>query len=58
MVQALDKKLMRELWQMRAQVLAIGLVIVGGVGVFIMSLTTLVSLYTTQENYYREHHFA
>ena len=49
---------MRELWQMRAQVLAIGLVIVGGVGVFIMSLTTLVSLYTTQENYYREHHFA
>jgi len=49
---------MRELWQMRAQVLAIGLVIVGGVGVFIMSLTTLDSLYTTQENYYREHHFA
>ena len=58
MVRALDKKLLRELWQMRAQVMAIGLVIVGGVGVFIMSLSTLDSLYSTQQNYYKEHHFA
>jgi len=57
-VRALDKKLLRELWQMRAQVMAIGLVIVGGVGVFIMSLSTLDSLYSTQQNYYKEHHFA
>ena len=57
-MQALDKKLLRELWQMRAQVMAIGLVIIGGVGVFIMSLSTLDSLYTTQQNYYAEHHFA
>ena len=43
---ALDKKLWRELWQMRTQALAIALVIVGGVAIFIMSLSTLDSLYT------------
>jgi putative ABC transport system permease protein len=57
-MKAIDKKLWRELWNMRMQVLAIALVIVGGVGIFIMSLSTLHSLYETRENYYRNHHFA
>jgi putative ABC transport system permease protein len=57
-VKALDKKLWRELWGMRMQALAIAMVIVGGVGIFIMSLSTLDSLYQTRENYYRDHHFA
>jgi len=57
-MKAIDKKLWRELWAMRLQAMAIALVIVGGVSVFIMSLSTLHSLYETRESYYREHHFA
>jgi len=55
---AIDIKLWRELWNMRLQALAIAMVIVGGVGIFIMSLSTLDSLFETRETYYREHHFA
>lgn len=58
MIKAIDKKLWRELWAMRMQALAIALVIVGGVGIFIMSMSTLDSLYDTRESYYRNHHFA
>ncbi len=57
-MKAIDKKLWRELWGMRMQVLAIAMVIVSGVGIFIMSLSTLHSLYETRENYYRNHYFA
>jgi putative ABC transport system permease protein len=55
---ALDKKLWRELWGMRLQALAIAMVIVSGVSIFIMSLSTLDSLFETRERYYLEHHFA
>ena len=55
---ALDIKLWRELWDMRMQALAIAMVIVSGVGIFIMSLSTLDSLYETRESYYRDNHFA
>src|SRR5210317_2484347 len=57
-MKSLDKKLWRELWDMRMQALAIAMVIVSGVGIFIMSLSTLDSLYQTRETYYRDHHFA
>ena len=57
-MKALDKKLWRELWAMRMQAVAIALVIVSGVSIFIMSLSTLDSLYETRENYYRNNHFA
>jgi len=57
-MKSLDKKLWRELWAMRMQALAIAMVIVSGVAIFIMSLSTLDSLYETRENYYRNHHFA
>jgi len=55
---AIDKKLWRELWNMRLQALAIAMVIVSGVAIFIMSLSTYESLYETRESYYRDHHFA
>ncbi|WP_373018783.1 ABC transporter permease [Thiomicrorhabdus sp.] len=55
---AIDIKLWRELWKMRMQALAIALVIVSGVAIFIMSLSTYDSLYETRENYYSEHRFA
>ena len=57
-MRAIDKKVWRELWDMRMQALAIALVIVGGVGIFIMSLSTLDSLFETRAAYYRDHHFA
>jgi len=57
-MKAIDKKLWRELWAMRMQALAIAMVIVSGVSIFIMSLSTLDSLYETRESYYRDHHFA
>lgn len=57
-MKAIDIKLWRELWAMRMQALAIAMVIVGGVGIFIMSLSTLDSLHETRESYYRNNHFA
>lgn len=55
---AIDIKLWRELWNMRMQALAIAMVIVSGVSIFIMSLSTYDSLYQTRETYYKENHFA
>lgn len=54
---SLQKKLWRELWHMRGQALAIMLVIVGGVGVCVMSLSTYDSLLETRDTYYREYNF-
>lgn len=55
---SLQRKLWRELWHMRGQALAIMLVIVGGVGVCVMSLSTYDSLRQTRDNYYRDYGFA
>jgi len=57
-MKAIDKKLWRELWGMRLQALAIAMVIVSGVSIFIMSLSTLDSLFETRQRYYIENHFA
>jgi putative ABC transport system permease protein len=57
-MRAIDKKLWRELWGMRLQALAIAMVIVSGVSIFIMSLSTLDSLFETRRAYYSEQHFA
>lgn len=57
-MKAIDKKLWRELWGMRMQAVAIAMVIVSGVSIFLMSLSTLDSLYETRARYYRDHRFA
>ncbi len=57
-MRALTLKLWRELWHLRGQVLAIALVMAGGVSVCVMSLSTYDSLLTTRDTYYREHGFA
>jgi len=57
-MKALDRKLFRELWGMRAQALAIAMVIVSGVGIFVMSLSTVDSLFETRERFYRDCRFA
>jgi putative ABC transport system permease protein len=57
-VKALDRKLLRDLWQMKSQALAIALVVMCGVGTYIMFLTTLGALRATQDSYYRDYRFA
>ena len=58
MVNALDRKLWRDLGQMKSQALAIALVVMCGVGTYIMFLTTLGALRQTQDRYYRDYRFA
>lgn len=55
---ALDRKMLRDLWSMRGQALAICLVMACGVGTFVMSLATLTSLDLTQQTYYDRYRFA
>ncbi len=57
-MRALDKKLLRDVMRLRGVVLAIALVLVGGVSTFIMSLSTYDSLLLTQAKYYRDYRFA
>ena len=54
----LDIKLLRDLWHMRGQVLAIAAVIMGGVATLVMSLSTYDSLTTTRDRFYAEYRFA
>lgn len=57
-MKAIDRKLFRDLWQMKSQALAIALVVMCGVATYIMFLSTLGALRATQDNYYRDYHFA
>jgi putative ABC transport system permease protein len=54
----LDRKLFRDLWHIKGQVLAIALVIASGVGLLVMSLSTLVALDETARAYYDRYRFA
>src|SRR5690606_36523890 len=54
---ALDKKLIRDLWRMRGQVLAIGLIMASGIGILIMGLATVESLDETARAYYERYRF-
>lgn len=54
----LDRKVFRELWLIRGQVLAIAIVIAAGLSTVIMSYTTLASLQQTRTHYYQEYGFA
>jgi putative ABC transport system permease protein len=57
-VTALYRKLVRELWHMRGQVIAIAVVIAGGMATLVMSLTSLDALTITRDAYYRDYRFA
>jgi putative ABC transport system permease protein len=57
-VRALNAKLLRDLWQMRAQALAIIAVIGTGVAMFAMYLSTFASLDRTRDLYYDSERFA
>lgn len=57
-MRALDRMLWRDLWHLRGQAIAIALVVMCGVGTYVMFLTTLGALRATQDAYYREYRFA
>lgn len=57
-MRAIDRKMWRDLWQIKGQALAIALVVMCGVGTYIMFLTTLNALVASQNIYYREYRFA
>jgi putative ABC transport system permease protein len=54
----LDRKLLRDLWEMKGQALAIALVIASGVAMFVMYLSNFDSLRRTQSSYYERQRFA
>lgn len=54
----LHRKLFRDLWRLRGQVLAIALVMASGVGVLVMALTMVESLHETTVAYYERYSFA
>jgi putative ABC transport system permease protein len=56
-MRALDRKLLRDLWHLRGQVLAIAAVIMGGVATMVMSLSTYDSLVRTRDRFYAEYRF-
>lgn len=58
MVRMLDRKLLRDLWRVKTQVLTIALVVASGIGGFIASLSTYDSLRSLQQGYYEQARFA
>src|SRR5262249_61966510 len=58
MLRALDRKLLRDIWEMKGQTLAICAVIACGVATFVMSLSVIASLSFTQATYYERYRFA
>ncbi len=56
-MRAIDRKVVRDLWHLRGQVLAIGMVIAAGIAALIMSLSTLEALEETTAAYYERYRF-
>lgn len=57
-MKALHRKLLRDLWRLKGQSLAIALVLASGVAVFVSQMATFESLRETQAAYYAEYRFA
>lgn len=58
MISALNRKLLRDLWRMKGQAVAIACVIASGVCMFVMYRSTFDSLGITLDSYYDEQRFA
>ncbi len=54
----LTKKLLRDLWHLRGQVVAIVLVMASGIATYLMAISNLDSLVETRDRFYREYRFA
>ena len=57
-MKALQRKLLRDAWQLRGQALAIALVVIGGIATLVMALSNYQALQQTRERFYTEHRFA
>jgi putative ABC transport system permease protein len=57
-LRALDRKLVRDLWHMRAQVAAIGVVVACGVATVVTTRTSYTSLLVSRAAYYDRYRFA
>jgi putative ABC transport system permease protein len=57
-VRALDRKMMRDLWAMRGQALAIAFVIVAGIATYVSMTSVMESLQGTLDDYYADYRFA
>ncbi|MCC7009543.1 MAG: ABC transporter permease [Acidobacteria bacterium] len=55
---SLNRKLLRDLWAMWGQALAIGLVVAAGVAMYVAYLSNFESLERTRDSYYAEQRFA
>lgn len=56
-LRALDRKLLRDLWHLRGQVAAIGLVVACGVAVVVTTRTSYTSLLASRAEYYADYRF-
>ena len=57
-VRALDRKLLRDLWHLKGQAIAIAAVIGAGLAMFVGYLSTFASLERSQASYYERYRFA
>lgn len=57
-MKAINRKLLRDLANMKGQALTIALVVAAGIGAFIAQISTYTSLQTTRQNYYDQARFA
>ncbi len=57
-LRSLDRKLLRDLWQLRGQVAAIALVAACGVAIVVTTRTSYTSLLESRASYYRDYRFA
>lgn len=58
MVKALDRKLLRDLWRLRGQMLAICVLVACAAASYVSSISTYHSLGRSQESYYEHYRFA
>ena len=57
-LRALDRKLLRDIWHMRGQMTAIGVVVVCGVATVVTTRTSYTSLLVSRAAYYEDYRFA
>ena len=57
-MRALERKLLRDLWNVKSQVLAIALVVASGIALLVMAQAVFGSLLTTRDAYYTRYAFA
>ena len=57
-MRSLNRKLVRDLWRLRGQVIAVAMVLGSGVAVLVMSMSTFAVLSDTTAAYYERYRFA